>query len=75
MSPRQRKPPLSRCPRCGRQRRSWKVSSLCVLCLRETQPDSDALVGEVRDRRQARRQGAFSQLSLEQPPTHDGIPY
>lgn len=78
------RPPLSRCPRCGRQRRSWRISALCGTCLRETQPDSDALLEQLRERRTVRRQGAFSvtaagqtgseQLLLLNPPDPE-IPY
>lgn len=52
-----RRPPLRRCPRCGGQHCAWQEQALCQRCRRETQPDSSALVGLVRQARLERREG------------------
>ena len=49
-----RRPPMQRCPRCGRQFPSWAEQRLCVTCRRETQPDSSTLVQMIREQRAER---------------------
>lgn len=63
-----RRPPMQRCPRCGRQFPSWAEQRLCVTCRRETQPDSSTLVQMIREQRAERELASVplpGQLSLD----------
>lgn len=70
------RPPLRRCPRCGRRQRAWRDETLCRACLRETAPDAAQLRLEIEEQRAGRleRLGVDPQPVRHEHPTDD-IPY